>query len=105
MTATSLSLAPDFDESAPPVTAFAADIRRTTDQRSDERAIRVDGTLVMPESTKLQSRDSNVSVVPPVRSEREARTFDDEAHEVFDEALLDVLAAADLARYASVFEN
>ncbi len=100
-----MSLAPDFDESTPLVTAFASANLRTSDSRSDERAARVDQALVMPGSPKLKLRDSNVSAVPPVRSEPMARADKDDAREACDEALLDVLAEADLAHYASVFGN
>ncbi len=103
LTPAPMSLAPDFDESTPPVTAFTAANLRTSDSRRDERASRVDQALVMPGSSKLQLRDSNVSVVAPVRSERMARADKDDARDALDEALLDVLEEADLAHYASDF--
>ncbi len=98
-----MSLAPNFDESTPPVTAFAAANLRASDSRRAERASRVDLGLVIAGPTKLVVRDSNVSAVPPVRSERLARTDKDDARQAFDEALLDVLAEADLVSYASDF--
>ncbi len=101
LTPAPLSLAPDFEESNPPATAFAAANLRTSDSRRDERVARVDQALVLPGSTKLPLRDSSHSIVVPVQSERTVRTSDDDARDIFDEALLVVLAETDLSPFAS----
>lgn len=96
-----LSLALDFDESLPPVTAFEGAVLRTSDARRDERALRVALALAMPGSPKFQLRDSSPYVIPPVPSERAVRISDDDSRDIFDEALLDLLAETDLSHFAN----
>lgn len=94
-------LVPDFVESLPTVTAFDGAVLRTSDSRRHERDSRVDLALVEPGTTKLQVRDSRVSVAPQVRSDRDVQTSDD-ARDIFDKALLSVLAETDLSLIANV---
>lgn len=98
-----LSLAPRYESSLPTAVAFTDAGPSTYNTRSEERASRVDPTWKVPGATILQMHDSNISAVPTVRSERLARADKDDARDAFGEALLDVLAEANLTRYASVF--